>query len=131
MKKIKLACIVDDDPIFVFGIKKMMKLIEFCENFLVFANGQEALDSLTAIINKGGDIPQLILLDLNMPVMDGWEFLEEFTKTNPPKEITIYILTSSIDPRDLKRAKQFNRVSNYVIKPITIENLESIKNSLT
>ena len=131
MKKIKLACIVDDDPIFVFGIKKMMKLIEFCENFLVFANGQEALNSLTAIINKGGDIPQLILLDLNMPVMDGWEFLEEFTKTNPPKEITIYILTSSIDPRDLKRAKQFNRVSNYVIKPITIENLESIKNSLT
>ncbi|WP_405329835.1 response regulator [Leeuwenhoekiella sp. LLG6367-2.1] len=131
MKKIKLACIVDDDPIFVFGIKKMMKLTEFCENFLVFANGQEALDSLTAIINKGGDIPQLILLDLNMPVMDGWEFLEEFTKTNPPKEITIYILTSSIDPRDLKRAKQFNRVSNYVIKPITIENLESIKNSLT
>ena len=108
-----------------------MKLTEFCENFLVFANGQEALDSLTAIINKGGDIPQLILLDLNMPVMDGWEFLEEFTKTNPPKEITIYILTSSIDPRDLKRAKQFNRVSNYVIKPITIENLESIKNSLT
>ena len=131
MKKIKLACIVDDDPIFVFGIKKMMKLTEFCENFLVFANGQEALDSLTAIINKGGDIPQLILLDLNMPIMDGWEFLEEFTKTNPPKEITIYILTSSIDPRDLKRAKQFNRVSNYVIKPITIENLESIKNSLT
>ncbi|RXG21670.1 response regulator [Leeuwenhoekiella aequorea] len=131
MKKIKLACIVDDDPIFVFGIKKMMKLTEFCENFLVFANGQEALNSLTAIINKGGDIPQLILLDLNMPVMDGWEFLEEFTKTNPPKEITIYILTSSIDPRDLKRAKQFNRVSNYVIKPITIENLESIKNSLT
>ena len=131
MKKIKLACIVDDDPIFVFGIKKMMKLTKFCENFLVFANGQEALDSLTAIINKGGDIPQLILLDLNMPVMDGWEFLEEFTKTNPPKEITIYILTSSIDPRDLKRAKQFNRVSNYVIKPITIENLESIKNSLT
>ncbi|MGO4912673.1 MULTISPECIES: response regulator [unclassified Leeuwenhoekiella] len=131
MKKIKLACIVDDDPIFVFGIKKMMKLTEFCENFLVFSNGQEALDSLIAIIQKGEDVPQLILLDLNMPVMDGWEFLEEFTKVNPPKEITIYILTSSIDPRDLKRAKKFNSVSNYVIKPITVEQLEDIKSSLS
>ena len=130
MKKIKLACIVDDDPIFVFGIKKMMKLTEFCENFLVFKNGQEALESLLAIIDKEKEIPQLILLDLNMPVMDGWEFLEEFTKVNPPKEITIYILTSSIDPRDVKRAKKFSRVSNYVVKPITIEQLEEIKKSL-
>ena len=130
MKKIKLACLVDDDPIVVFGLKKMMKLTQFCENFLVFSNGQEALDALTAIIKAKKEVPQLILLDLNMPVMDGWEFLEEFTKVDPPKAITIYILTSSIDPRDQERAKKFSNVSKYVVKPVTIEQLEEIRNSL-
>ena len=130
MKKIKLACLVDDDPIVVFGLKKMMKLVKFCENFLVYSNGQEALNALSAIFKSGGEIPNLILLDLNMPVMDGWEFLEEFTKFNPPSKITIYILTSSIDPRDQQRAMRFNNVSNYVVKPVTLEQLESIRDSI-
>ncbi|MCC4212868.1 response regulator [Leeuwenhoekiella parthenopeia] len=131
MKKIKLACLVDDDPIVVFGLKKMMKLVKFCENFLVYSNGQEALNALTAIFKTGDEIPDLILLDLNMPVMDGWEFLEAFTKYDPPKKITIYILTSSIDPRDQERALQFSSVSNYVVKPVTLEQLEAIRDTFS
>ena len=131
MKKINLACLVDDDPIVVFGLKKMMRLVKFCENFLVYSNGQEALDALIAIFKNGQEIPDLILLDLNMPVMDGWEFLDAFTKYNPPKKITIYILTSSIDPRDQERAMRFNSVSNYVVKPVTLEQLEAIRDSIT
>ncbi len=129
MKKINLACLVDDDPIVVFGLKKMMKLVEFCENFLVYSNGREALNALVSIFKSNEEVPELILLDLNMPVMDGWEFLEEFTKHEPPKEITIYILTSSIDPRDKERALQFSSVSNYVVKPVTLDQLEKIRDT--
>tara|TARA_B100000949_G_C13880304_1_gene284320 strand:+ start:71 stop:472 length:402 start_codon:yes stop_codon:yes gene_type:complete len=131
MKKVKLACIIDDDPIFVFGIKKMMELTEFCDNFLICCNGKEALDKLTSIIAKGENIPEVILLDLNMPVMDGWEFLEEFTKVESPKQIIIYIVTSSIDSVDLERAKEFNIVSNYVVKPIAVKDLEGIKEKIS
>ncbi|MEH6407981.1 MAG: response regulator [Leeuwenhoekiella sp.] len=130
MKKVKLACIIDDDPIFVFGIKKMMELTEFCDNFLICCNGKEALDKLTGIVESGENIPEVILLDLNMPVMDGWEFLEEFTKVKTPKEIMIYIVTSSIDKNDLERAKEFSIVSNYVVKPIDVKDLESIKEKI-
>ncbi|WP_416444752.1 response regulator [Leeuwenhoekiella sp. A16] len=131
MKKVKLACIIDDDPIFVFGIKKMMELTEFCDNFLICCNGKEALDKLTSIIAEGENIPEVILLDLNMPVMDGWEFLEEFTKVDSPKQIVIYIVTSSIDTVDLERAKEFNIVSNYVVKPIAVKDLEGIKEKIS
>ena len=88
MKKIDLACIIDDDPIFVFGIKKMMELSEFCNGFIVYKNGHEALNNLKAIVSSGGKIPDVILLDLNMPILDGWQFLEEFTKVPCPKKIT-------------------------------------------
>lgn len=89
MRKVELACIIDDDPIFVFGVRKFMELINFCDSFLIFKNGQEALDKLSAIIKSGEQTPEVILLDINMPILDGWGFLDEFIKINPPKEITI------------------------------------------
>tara|TARA_R110002020_G_scaffold31339_3_gene97852 strand:- start:475 stop:879 length:405 start_codon:yes stop_codon:yes gene_type:complete len=130
MKKIKLTCIVDDDPIFVFGIKKMMKSIDFSENYLIYSNGKEALNNLTSIINEGKEVPDVILLDLNMPVMDGWDFLEEFKKVKLPKKIVIYIVTSSIDKADYERVREFNNVSDYVVKPLEFRELEQIKEAL-
>lgn len=130
MKKIKLACIIDDDPIFVFGIKKMMKNINFSEDYLICSNGKDALDKLTSVINEGKEVPDVILLDLNMPVMDGWDFLEEFKKVKLPKKIVIYIVTSSIDKSDMERVQEFNNVSDYVIKPLEFRELEKIKETL-
>jgi CheY-like chemotaxis protein len=127
MKKIDIACIIDDDPIFVFGTKKIMKLANFCNSFMVFHNGEEAIQKLRPILESNGDsLPDVILLDLNMPVMDGWEFLDEFIKIPSPKEITIYIVTSSIDPHDIERAKDYDKISNYLIKPISSEKLHQI-----
>lgn len=126
MKKIDLACIIDDDPIFIFGTKRMMELTNFCRAFLVFNNGKDALDHLTATMDRGDTTPEVILLDLNMPIMDGWEFLEEFIKTPTHKQITIFIVTSSIDPADMNRAKRYGSVSNYVIKPITQDKLREM-----
>lgn len=126
MKKVEIACIIDDDPIYVLCTKRIMELADFCESFLIFHNGKEALDRLTAIIKNGEHLPALILLDLNMPVMDGWEFLDEFIKVPAPQKITIYIVTSSIDPADVERAKQYDNVNNYLVKPVTVNTLKEI-----
>lgn len=126
MSKIDVACIIDDDPIFIFGAKRMMELSNFCHSFMIFKNGEEAINRLKPIMMNGEDIPDIILLDINMPIMDGWEFLEEFIKLEAHKLITIYIVSSSIDPVDLNRAKRYKNISNYIIKPISIETLKGI-----
>lgn len=125
-KKIDIACIVDDDPIYVFATKKVMRMAGFCESFLVFKNGKEALESLSAIVLEGSKMPEVILLDLNMPVMDGWQFLDEFTQIQPPQKITIYIVTSSINPEDVERAKAYEDVANYIVKPVSEKSLYDI-----
>ena len=127
MKKVDIACIIDDDPIFVFGTKRMMALANFCNNFMVFQNGEEAINYLKPIIQtKNFALPDIILLDINMPIMDGWQFLDEFTSIPNDKKITIYIVSSSIDPQDIARAKEYDTISNYLVKPITSEKLQSI-----
>ncbi|CAN5171258.1 response regulator [soil metagenome] len=126
MKKIEIACIIDDDPIYVFCTKRIMQMASFCESFLIFHNGKEALDRLKAIILRDENLPEIILLDLNMPVMDGWEFLDEFTKVPASKQITIYIVTSSIDPADVERAKEYDTINNYIVKPVTVDTLKEI-----
>ncbi|WP_271856265.1 response regulator [Patiriisocius marinus] len=126
MKKIDIACIVDDDPIFVYGAKRMMQLANFCNGFLIFNNGKEALRKLKSIIDSGEDLPDLILLDLNMPIMDGWQFLDNFTQIEVDKKIIIYIVSSSIDPVDIERSKKYGMVSNFVVKPISTDKVKEI-----
>lgn len=126
MKKIDVACIIDDDPIFIFGAKRIMELANFCKSFMVFHNGKKAIENLKPLMVSGENIPQLILLDLNMPVMDGWQFLDEFTKIPTDSKTMLYIVTSSIDPEDIKRAKSYEVVSNYIVKPITVAKLDEI-----
>ncbi|MGZ9676285.1 response regulator [Flavobacterium sp. GNP001] len=126
MAKIDIACIIDDDPIFVFGTKRIMEIANFCESFMIFRNGKEAFDNLKSIIIANQKLPDLILLDLNMPIWDGWTFLDEFIKIPSANPITIYIMTSSIDPADIEKAKSYDAVSNYLVKPITIEELQKL-----
>lgn len=126
MKKIDIACIIDDDPIFIFGAKKVMQLADVCNGFLIYKDGQEALDSLKSIIFSNEKLPDIILLDLNMPILDGWQFLDEFIKVPVAKEILIYIVSSSVDPKDVLRAKSYEIVTNYIVKPITMQNLTNI-----
>ncbi|MBQ4818469.1 response regulator [Aquimarina sp. MMG016] len=126
MRKIDIACIIDDDPIFVFGVKKIMELIGFCESVMVFRNGNEALNNLKAIISAHEKLPDVILLDLNMPILDGWQFLDEFIKIPCKKKIMIYIVSSSVDPEDTLKAKSYERVSDYIVKPVTVQKLKDI-----
>ncbi|SEK91012.1 Response regulator receiver domain-containing protein [Maribacter orientalis] len=133
MKKVQVCCIIDDDPIFIYGTKRIIKEVDFAENIIVYNNGQEAVDGLKEIINEGGFLPEVIFLDLNMPIMNGWEFLEEYKNCqyDISKKTTIYIISSSVDPRDLERVKHYNEVDMYILKPITPDDLGKILSSTT
>ncbi len=129
-RNIGLACIIDDDSMYVNLVKKIIETKNLCQNLMVFKNGKDALNYFEAILSslEKASIPEIIFLDLNMPVMDGWEFLENFTKIKNKfgKKITLYIVSSSINPVDIERAKNINSVEDYLIKPVTIEDLEAI-----
>lgn len=126
MKKIDLVCIVEDDPTHLFITKKYIELSGLVENIMVYKNGKEAYDKLNAIFISSEKLPEIILLDLNMPVWDGWQFLEEFTKIPIDSKIHIYILTSSDSEEDKSLALKYNLNSNYLVKPITLIELKSI-----
>ncbi|WP_103865915.1 response regulator [Aquimarina sp. I32.4] len=123
-----ILCLIDDDNIHQFIIKKIVKKLSPNQELLVFSNGEEGIDFMKSRIGKIEKLPDLILLDINMPVMDGWEFLEEFVTITPEikKEIIIYILSSSDNPTDKEKAKKFELISGYIIKPINENQLESL-----
>lgn len=125
---VNIACIVDDDDVYIFGIKKMLKKNPLCKELKVFHNGEEALSYFKDLTNRPKDIPDIIILDINMPIMDGWEFLEEFIPLRPKlqKEVIIYMVSSSIDVNDLERARSISEVSDYVVKPITEDKLAEL-----
>lgn len=132
MIKINHVCLIDDDHIFVYGAKRLMREIDFYEDLSVFSNGQEALEHFRKVVHTGSPLPSLIFLDLNMPVMNGWEFLEELLNLPgiEPQGIYIYIMSSSVDPRDLERIQSYPIVKNYILKPMTLEDLEGVRADL-
>ncbi|PKA98027.1 response regulator receiver domain-containing protein [Flavobacteriaceae bacterium MAR_2009_75] len=128
MLKISSTCIIDDDPIFVYSTKRIMKDINFSDNIIVYTNGQDAIDGLKEMINNGDKMPPVIFLDLNMPIMNGWDFLKDFIQIphNNREGVLIYIISSSIDPRDLEQIKRYELVNNYILKPVVREDLHTV-----
>ncbi len=122
MKKVSSIFIVDDDPITVFGIRKMLKPVALCDDIQIFQNGKEAMDALIQRKDEGGEIPEVIFLDINMPIMDGWDFLEEIMALGLKEKIIINMITSSIDPLDYQKWNEAKvkctHVLNFKNKPI-------------
>ncbi|MGE5943767.1 MAG: response regulator [Flavobacteriales bacterium] len=125
MNQVKTLTLIDDDSIFVFLTKKVVEQTKLVDLIKVFGNGLDAINFIKENRDNVDVLPEIILLDLSMPIMNGWQFLEEFTKLNPliGKKITIYICSSSISHDDITRAKAINEVSDYIIKPITKDKL--------
>lgn len=121
--KNKIIGLVDDEDVFHWIMKKhVAKVNESCQ-FLSFYNGDEIFQYLTSSPQV---IPDVLFLDLNMPVCNGWRFLENITNSKEMENIDIYIVSSSIDPEDKKRAKKFSIVRDFITKPVSNEFLESI-----
>ncbi len=121
--------VVDDDKIFHFIIKKLLanNNIDVSPHF--FENGLLALNGIINKLDNGETPPDLILLDINMPVLDGWQFLEEYKKLKDrlQKDIIIYIISSSDNTVDINRANDFKtEISDYYLKPVTVEAIKAI-----
>ena len=127
MNKINLACIIDDDPIFVRVVKKMLELANFCSEIRVFQNGQEALDGLRQI--PADQRPDIIFLDLNMPELNGWGFLEAFEQLSLPESTLLYVVSSSIDPEEKEKARSYHFVQDFIEKPLTLDIIKRILNT--
>ena len=132
MKHITTIAIIDDDDIFVLLTKKVIESANIADKVKIFENGQDAIDFFKENSTKPNLLPEIALLDLSMPIMDGWQFLEEYTLLKPKieKKTVIYIVTSSISPEDIKKAKSIEIVSDYFIKPVTKEQLIEIVKKL-
>jgi len=127
----KTITLIDDDEIFIFLTKKAIEQTNLVDLIKVFKNGLDAINFLKENKNNIDLLPEIILLDLSMPIMNGWQFLDEFAMLNPSigKKIVIYICSSSISPNEIIRAKAISEVSDYIIKPLTKDKLiDLIKN---
>ena len=117
--------VVDDDPIYQIIINKIIKKSHAFSNSSSFINGKEAINALKALMADNESLPDIILLDINMPVMDGWEFMEEMqnVKSLINKEIITYIVSSSIAIEDKDKSKTFKDIVGYISKPVTADDL--------
>ena len=128
----KKLFLVDDDHIFRLAADVLIKTYQVAEEVVQLENGLEAYDALMALEHNPEELPQLIFLDINMPVMNGWELLEEL-KRGPAiirNTIQIHILTSSIAPEDLNLSKTYEFIDGYITKPLTEKDLLKIKEGL-
>lgn len=120
----KILC-VDDDLITLMLCKKVISKVDSTIKIETAKNGKEALDYIATLTSK--EIPQFILLDLNMPVMDGWEFLKNYTEEFYSKfPIKIIILSSTIDIMEIEKSKTFQSVINFISKPLTTNVIEEL-----
>jgi CheY-like chemotaxis protein len=125
---IPLAIIVDDDEIHTFTIEVLMQNYHFAEQIITFSNGKDALAFFSAAPHSAFQLPDVVLLDIEMPVMDAWEFLAEFKKIKDRfnQKIPLYILSTSIYEKDKDKASSYPEVIGYLVKPLKREDLERI-----
>jgi CheY-like chemotaxis protein len=121
----KNFAIIDDEEICQFIIEKVIDDTKLTIKTSVFSNGKEAIDFFTLNVNNPEILPDVILLDLNMPIMDGWQFLDYFAvlKQQIKKTIKICILSSSRNEKDIIKAKKYSDVTEYISKPISAEDV--------
>ncbi len=125
MKKIDFVFLVDDDAIVQFSVRRLLEKSGKVNSVAVFSNGEEALMELNHLQSNKANLPELIFLDLNMPVMDGWEFLENIKSNSACSKIPVVILSSSIDPEDKQKANLFD-LTTFIGKPLSISQIDSI-----
>lgn len=129
MKKLDTILLVDDDAPTNFFNKLIIKKIDCAEKVDVTLNGLDALQYLKNMYQLNKCQPDLILLDINMPSMNGWEFLEEYSKLDfihKKSSAIIIMLTTSLNPCDMEKANAIKAISGFAHKPFTTDNLSLI-----
>lgn len=121
----KKVFIIDDDQVYQLILKKMIAKVSADVMIETYQNGALALDALAAC---GGVFPDVVFLDINMPVMDGWQFLEGMAQRYPAMQAAtrIYMISTSLDMRDKERALSYAEVKEYIYKPITPAKMKEV-----
>jgi CheY-like chemotaxis protein len=128
LRKRPLIAIIDDDKIYKFMLTRIINDNKLAERIITFSDGEKAIQYLTDNKANNEHIPDIIFLDVNMPIMDGWQFIEEYAslKTKIEKKVDIFMLSSSVNPIDIERANKINEISDYIIKPMKLEEVKRI-----
>ncbi|MEQ8278102.1 MAG: response regulator [Deltaproteobacteria bacterium] len=123
MTKLREVLLVDDLPADNFLNKLLLQRLDCAEKISMALNGREALDYLTTPVDGARPDVELIILDINMPIMDGWEFLEAYEKLPPEQRAAavLMMLTTSMNPDDEARARSKESIDRFAVKPLTEE----------
>ncbi len=127
VKKTRMViCVVDDDPIFHYVCKVNFSLLCKDLEFIAFFDGQQAYDYYIAQSERGQSLPDILLVDINMPLMNGWELVDHLSHKRLLHTTKLYIVSSSVSPEDSFRSLSKKEVTSYVTKPLLKENFEVI-----
>ncbi|WP_396635032.1 response regulator [Maribacter sp. R86514] len=120
--------LIDDDELYLYLMEKTIKQLSNELVVSTFTDGEQAVEYIERCTEDNVELPEVIFLDINMPFLDGWGFLNEFKKLKPKiiNSINIYMVSSSMREIDVKRASNFEELTGYVIKPVTKVELAEI-----
>ena len=120
--------VIDDDRHFIYGVSKGLKIADYCSEVLFFDDPEDALEAIREKVGKEKELPDVIFLDINMPGLDGWEFLDELRiiQKETAHKIKVYMVSSSVMESDMIKALSYPEVETYLTKPLSKEMLETI-----
>lgn len=126
--RFKKVMIIEDNDLDRYVLEVLIKNNNIAEEVLEFESGFKALNYIETHKNNQDNLPDIIFLDIYMPLMDGYQFMDLIDKTDIDfgHKCKIYMVSSSIDHNDILKSKQYENIVNYVSKPVTVEFLENI-----
>ena|ERR1044072_409596 len=120
--------LIDDDAIYQFIACKTLESTGYINKIQVCSNGEEALNFLKEHAANENELPDVIFLDINMPVMNGWEFLDVYQPLHRKlaKDIQLFLVTSSLNDQDKEFSTRYDCIQDYVVKPLAREKIEAL-----
>ncbi len=124
----KKVFIIDDDKMYLMILRRRIEKIGTDIVIETYMNGLAAAEELQRLVDEERPLPNVILLDINMPLMDGWQFLEKIESdfTAMLAFCKMYMVSTSLEERDVERARSNKNVTEYIYKPIALEKLAEI-----
>ncbi len=126
MEKLDYLIFVDDDPFTNRFHEIILKRSGITSDFTFFQYPQKGLNHMKELLQDRQSLPDYLFLDLNMPDLDGWQFLDELQKEDGSENLSVIILTTSLDRQDAERANAYPMVKSFNIKPLTVDFLQSL-----